>query len=140
MPHRLFLNIEEVMAQQPFSQAVFLALNGARSFEARSPREALEYLDRHWPAARTAHFRRAQVMCRAAINGMVGSDAARLAVVDAAKRAEVLADGAGSAETDPIQAGRQVAPVGWPTERRPIRHFRTLSRSGRVLGSFDGHA
>jgi hypothetical protein len=55
------------MGHEPFSKPVRLLLDAAQSFEARTPGEALEYLDRHWSAARTAHFRRARVMCRAAI-------------------------------------------------------------------------
>jgi hypothetical protein len=81
------------MGHRPFSKPVFLKLHRTGNFQARSPREALEYLDLHWSENRTAHYRRARALCEAAVNGLVGEEAARDALVDAAKRAQVLASG-----------------------------------------------
>jgi hypothetical protein len=84
---------EEVMGHRPFSKPVFLKLHRTGNFQARSPWEALEYLDLHWPSARTAHFRRARALCDAAVSGLVDAEAARQAVVDAAQRSRLLASG-----------------------------------------------
>ena len=81
------------MGHRPFSKPVFLKLHRTGNFQARSAWEALEYLDLHWPGARTAHFRRARALCDAAVNGLVDAEIARQAVVDAAQRAHILASG-----------------------------------------------
>lgn len=81
------------MGHRPFSKPVFLELNRTGNYQARSPFEALEYLDLHWPAARTAHFRQARRLCEAAVEGLVDAEDARRALIDAARRAGVLADG-----------------------------------------------
>ncbi|MDC9822760.1 DUF982 domain-containing protein [Devosia sp. ZB163] len=79
------------MANRPFSQPVSLRLHHAGSFQARSACEAHEYLDLHWPAARTAHYRQAKALCESAIEGLVDAEVARRAVIDAARRAGLLA-------------------------------------------------
>lgn len=81
------------MGHRPFSKPVFLKLNHIGNFQARSPWEALEYLDLHWPEARTAHFRRARALCQSAVKGHVESELARRALADAAQRAGLLATG-----------------------------------------------
>ena len=81
------------MGHRSFSKPVFLKLHRTGNFQARSPWEALEYLDLHWPGARTAHYRQARALCDAAINGLVDAEEARKAVVDAAQRAQILASG-----------------------------------------------
>ena len=81
------------MGHRPFSKPVFLKMNHIGNFQARSAWEALEYLDLHWPEARTAHFRRARALCQSAVDGHVDSEVARSALVDAAQRAGLLATG-----------------------------------------------
>lgn len=81
------------MGHRPFSKPVFLKLHHTGNFQARSAWEALEYLDLHWPEARTAHYRQARALCQSAVDGFVDAEAARNAVVEAAQRAGVLARG-----------------------------------------------
>ena len=81
------------MGHRPFSKPVFLKLHQTGNFQARSPWDALEYLDLHWPGARSAHYRQARALCEAAVNGLVDAEEARKAVVDAARRAQILASG-----------------------------------------------
>lgn len=81
------------MGHRPFSRPVFLKLHRTGNFQARSAWEALEYLDLHWPHARTAHYRRARVLCQSAMDGFVDVEAARRALIDAAQRAGLLAHG-----------------------------------------------
>lgn len=79
------------MGHRPFSKPLFLRLHRTGNFQARNAWEAHEYLDLHWPAARTAHYRQAKALCQSAIDGLVDAEAARRAVVDAAQRAGLLA-------------------------------------------------
>lgn len=81
------------MAYPSFKKSVFLRLTGIGTYQARNVWEAFEYLDLHWPAARTDHYRRAKSLCRAAADGLVPPDVARRALVDAAQRAKLLATG-----------------------------------------------
>lgn len=81
------------MGHRPFKKPVFLKLNSTGNFQARSAWEAQEYLDLHWPAEHTAHFRRAQRLCQEAVDGTVDSEIARLTVIDAAQRAGLLEQG-----------------------------------------------
>lgn len=81
------------MGHRPFSKPVFLKLHRTGNFQARSAWEALEYLDLHWPQARTAHYRQARALCQSAVDGFVEAETARNAVVDAAQRAGLLAHG-----------------------------------------------
>lgn len=81
------------MGHRPFSKPVFLKMNHIGNFQARSAWEALEYLDLHWPEARTAHFRRARALCQSAVAGHGDSEVARRALADAAQRAGLLATG-----------------------------------------------
>ena len=81
------------MGHRPFSKPVFLRLHRTGNFQARSAWEALEYLDLHWPEARTAHYRQARALCQSAVDGLVDAEAARNAVIDAAQRAGLLARG-----------------------------------------------
>jgi len=81
------------MGHRPFSKSVFLTLHRNGNFQARSAWEALEYLDLHWPHARTAHYRRARALCQSAVDGFVDAEAARNALIDAAQRAGLLAHG-----------------------------------------------
>ena len=93
-PNRLFQSrLEEVMGQSHFKKPVFLRLNNAGNYQAGSPWEALQYLDIHWPAARTADYRRAKAMCRSAIDGLVSPESARAYLINAAERAGVLEQG-----------------------------------------------
>jgi hypothetical protein len=68
-----------------------LKLHHTGNFQARSAWEALEYLDLHWSAAKTAHYRQARVLCQSAVDGLVDAEAARQSVIDAAQRAGLLA-------------------------------------------------
>jgi hypothetical protein len=79
------------MGHRPFSKPVFLKLRHTGNFQARSAWEAHEYLDLHWPAARTAHYRQARALCQSAVDGIVDAEVARRAVIDAAARAGLLA-------------------------------------------------
>ncbi|WP_423065184.1 DUF982 domain-containing protein [Devosia sp. CN2-171] len=79
------------MGHTPFSNPVFLRLHRTGTFQARNAWEACEYLDLHWPAARTAHYRQAKALCQSAIDGVIDAEIARRAVIDAAQRAGVLA-------------------------------------------------
>jgi hypothetical protein len=81
------------MGHRPFSKSVFLRLHRTGNFQARSAWEALEYLDLHWPHARTAHYRRARALCQSAVDGFVDAETARNALIDAAQRAGLLAHG-----------------------------------------------
>ncbi|KKC39489.1 hypothetical protein WH87_04630 [Devosia epidermidihirudinis] len=81
------------MGHRPFKNPFFLTLNATGNFQARSAWEALEYLDVHWPAERTAHYRRARFLCQEAIDGGIGAEIARGAVEDAARRANILEQG-----------------------------------------------
>ena len=81
------------MGHRPFSKPVFLKLHRTGNFQARSAWEALEYLDLHWPEARTAHYRQARTLCQSAVDGFIDAEAARNAVIDAAQRAGLLANG-----------------------------------------------
>jgi len=79
------------MGHRPFSKPVFLKLHRTGNFQARSAWEAYEYLDLHWPAARTVHYRQAKALCQSAVDGLVDAEVARGAVIDAAQRAGLLA-------------------------------------------------
>lgn len=81
------------MGHRPFSKPVFPKMNRIGNFQARSAWEALEYLDLHWPEARTAHYRQARSLCQAAVDGLIDSELAKSALADAAQRAGLLADG-----------------------------------------------
>jgi Protein of unknown function (DUF982). len=81
------------MGHRPFDKPVFLRLNRTGNYQARSAWEALEYLDLHWSAPKTAHFRRAKAMCQSAVDGFVPAEAARKVLVDAARRAGLLEHG-----------------------------------------------
>jgi hypothetical protein len=93
MLHRLFNRLEEVMGLTHFRKPVFLRLNNAGNYQAGSPWEALQYIDIHWPAARTAEYRRAKAMCQSAVDGLVSPESARTYLIDAAERAGVLEQG-----------------------------------------------
>ncbi len=81
------------MGHRPFKKPVFLKLNSTGNYQARSAWEALEYLDLHWPAEHTAHFRRAHRLCQEAVDGVIDAEVARMAVLDAAQRSSVLEHG-----------------------------------------------
>ncbi|MHA6731526.1 DUF982 domain-containing protein [Devosia sp. A369] len=81
------------MGQRPSKKPVFLRLNSTGNYQACSAWEALEYLDLHWPAAPSAHFRHAQQLCRGAVDGAIDAEPARLALIDAAQRAGILEQG-----------------------------------------------
>ena len=81
------------MAPVPFSNPVFLKLHRDGSFRARTLDEALEYLEQQWPGPRTAHYRQAKVLCRAAMDGFVNAETARVALVDAAERQGLISNG-----------------------------------------------
>lgn len=81
------------MRHAPFSAPVFLKLHSSGNFRAGSPREAVQYLEQHWQGEHTAHYRQARVLCHAAVDGIVEAETARTALIDAAGRAGVLANG-----------------------------------------------
>jgi len=80
------------MAHVNFDQPVFLKLHDGGAYEARGPRDAVDYLEHRWPAARTVHYRRAKVLCYAAVDEVLAPETARVAVVDAATRVGILLD------------------------------------------------
>ena len=80
------------MAQVPFSRPLLLKLQHDRVFAASTPHDALDYLDRHWPGRRTAHFRHARALCEATVNGSASIEEARGALRDAAQRASLLVE------------------------------------------------
>ena len=81
------------MGHRPFKKPVFMKLNGLGTFQARSAWEALEYLDVHWPAEMTEFYHRAKLLCQEALDGNVDAETVRLAVIDAAQRADLLETG-----------------------------------------------
>lgn len=81
------------MGHIPFTDPVSLKLNATGTFVARSPREAVEYLDHLWPGDRGAHYRQAKLLCHAAADGTVSPETARIALTDAARRSGLLAKG-----------------------------------------------
>ena len=81
------------MGQAHFSEPVFLKLHRAGNFRAGSAAEAVEYIEHHWQGDCTPHYRQAKVLCHAAVDGIVAAETARLALVDAARRSGILADG-----------------------------------------------
>jgi len=83
------------MGNKPFYPPVFLKMkqNETGNYQARSAWEALEYLDRFWPAPRTNEYRRAKAMCRSALDNLVSAESARLYVIAAAERAGILERG-----------------------------------------------
>lgn len=107
------------MGHRPFSQPVFLKLHHAGTFQARSAWEAHEYLDLHWPAARTAHYRQAKALCQSAVDGLVDAEVARRAVIDVARRSGLLSTGwhfAGeNTKTDQLAIEDE-----WPREVQPV--------------------
>jgi hypothetical protein len=78
------------MGHRPFGMPLFLKLDSVANYCATSPWEALEYLDLHWPGARTARFERARSVCQLAIDGWVDAEVARDAVIAAAREAGLL--------------------------------------------------
>jgi hypothetical protein len=102
------------MGQTLFSKPVSLSLHRADKFEARTPLEALDYLNRYWPAGRAVHYRRALALCEAAAAGRASSEDAYRALVDAARRAGLLVyESRASEHFDP--AGEAVAfATRWP--------------------------
>jgi hypothetical protein len=99
------LAIGGLMGDRPFNKPVFLRLNRTGNYQARSAWEALEYLDLHWPTPSTEHHRRAKSLCEAALNGIIAPEDARIALIDAAQRAGVLASGWKPAPTDAADRG-----------------------------------
>lgn len=81
------------MRHAPFSAPVLLKLHSSGNFRAGCAREAVQYLEQHWHSEHTAHYRQAKVLCRAAVDGIVEAETARSALVDAARRAGMLAKG-----------------------------------------------
>lgn len=81
------------MGHRPFNKPVYLKLQSLGNYRAGSAWEALEYLERYWDAPRDAHYGRAQKLCQNAIDGWTTAEKAREAVVEAARRAGVLARG-----------------------------------------------
>jgi len=101
------------MGHRPFSKPVFLRLHRTGNFQARNAWEAYEYLDLHWPAARTAHYRQAKALCQSAIDGAVDAETARRAVIDAAQRAGLVAT-KWEVDGEPTNTSYVVASAGWP--------------------------
>jgi len=78
------------MGHRPFNIPIFLKLDSVANYCANSPWEALDYLDVHWPGARTEKFERARAVCQLAIDGWVDPEVARDAVIAAARECQVL--------------------------------------------------
>ena len=81
------------MGDRPFCKPVHLRLHDSGKFQARSAWEALEYLDLYWGAPKCVHYRRAHKLCQNAIDGWTTSEEALSALIDAARRAGLLASG-----------------------------------------------
>ncbi|HTJ58034.1 MAG TPA: DUF982 domain-containing protein [Devosiaceae bacterium] len=81
------------MGHRPFQKPVYLQLHSTGNYQARSAWEALEYLDLYWTAPKDVYFRRAHKLCQNAIDGWTTADKARSALIDAARRAGLLAEG-----------------------------------------------
>jgi hypothetical protein len=75
------------VSHRPFSRPVLLHLPGGYPFQARDSFEALEYLERHWPAPASPLQARAIALNRAALDGWVADDTARSALIAAARAA-----------------------------------------------------
>ena len=81
------------MGHRPFDKPVHLRLHDNGNYQARSAWEALEYLDLYWDAPKDIYYRRALKLCQNAIDGWTTSEKARTALIDAARRAGLLASG-----------------------------------------------
>lgn len=102
------------MGHRPFSKPVFLKLHQTGNFQARNAWEAYEYLDLHWPGARTVHYRQAKALCQLAIDGAVEAETARRAVIDAAQRAGLLAT-KWEVDGTPTNTTYVVGNAAWPS-------------------------
>lgn len=101
------------MGQTPFSKPVLLSLGGTDHFQARTPLEALDYLCRHWPSGRTAHYRWAYTLCDAASKGRARSEDAYSALADAAQRAGLLVSAPADGRSDIAQRAASLE-ASWP--------------------------
>lgn len=59
-------------------------------FRVANAAEALDYLKRFWPGARTREYRRAYAICQSALDNLVSAESARAYLIAAAERAGVL--------------------------------------------------
>lgn len=120
------------MSDLKFSAPIYLLLSGLGNFCADGPWECFEYLDLHWPAARTGDYRRAKSLCRVAIDGGVPAEHARRAVVALARRNGLLAAGPGDITgTMPssYRLARKRANAG-PLARRTVAALGTMRLPG----------
>jgi len=107
------------MAHALFDHPVFLKLQDGEAYEARGPRDAAEYLERHWPAERAAHYRRARILCHAASDALIEPETARVALIDAALRAGILLD-ARDLEVMAEPVGDDLPSVDWGSRSRSL--------------------
>jgi len=103
------------MGHEPFSKPVFLKLHRTGNFQAQTAWDAMEYLERHWSAPHSSHYRHALRLCRSAVEGLIGAESARLAVIDAAQRAGLLAY-KWEAEGAPVNTGYAAVPASQTVE------------------------
>lgn len=129
------------MLNQKFSAPVFLVLSGLGNYCADSAWECFEYLDLHWPAARTADYRRVKALCRAAIDGVVPAAVGRRAMVILARRHGLLAAGPGEITGQRPAAYRFVpkrastGPLGREVAAALAAGARSRTKPGTVTGS-----
>ena len=80
------------MGTRDFTKPVILQLHEEpmARFRAANAAQALDYLKRFWPGARTREYRRAYAICQSALDNLVSAESARAYLVAAAERAGVL--------------------------------------------------
>ena len=80
------------MGNRPFLRPVFLRLKQSRTgnYEARNASDALEYLERFWLGSRTVEYRRAEAICRSALDNLTSAESARSYLIAAAEGAGIL--------------------------------------------------
>ncbi|GGG43105.1 DUF982 domain-containing protein [Chelatococcus composti] len=80
------------MGHRPFRVPVKLRVGNSGTYVAGSAWEALELLERDWPAERDSAYLRACAACRDAVDGFRAPEWARRALENAARAAGLLAD------------------------------------------------
>ena len=128
------------MGQNPFPKPVLLRLGPTDHFEARTPLEALDYLGRHWPGGRSAHYRWAYGLCEAASKGRVRSEDAYRALVDAVQRAGLLVREEPAGGRSDVARGAASLEASWPgaSDIQLLPRLPTLRSVPGATASIDG--
>lgn len=80
------------MGNTDFERPIFFRTDQKRlgNFRADNASDALTYMERFWPGARTREFRRAYAICESALKNLASAESARGYVVAAAEQAGIL--------------------------------------------------